>query len=89
MIKPYSIMHASSNLPSLRLTISAPGFYRSRQDGGALTSRRQKRERVLIHEIRAYEAAAAATAASKTDRPLLKNRTISVLSPAIAGVPLS
>jgi hypothetical protein len=43
----------------------------------------------LIYEIRVYEAAAAVRAAGKTDGPFLKSRMVSVLPPAIAGLPLS
>jgi hypothetical protein len=134
------------------LTISAPGFYVFGKAAGA-TSCRQERERVLIYEIRVYEAVegradamrrrfadkvattffprhgielvgaftapvedsrltymtrfadddarktawaafaadpewAAVKAASETDGPLLKNQIVSVLSPAISGLPL-
>jgi hypothetical protein len=44
---------------------------------------------VLIDEIRVHEAAAAVRAAGEINGPFLKNRMISVLSPAIAGLPLS
>jgi hypothetical protein len=137
----------------LRLTISAAGFYRFLQRRRVLSSCRQKWERVLIYEIRVYEAAegradamrrrfrdhvvtqffprhgiellgvftapvedgrltymtrfadedarkkawaafaadpewAAVKAASETEGPLLKSQTVSVLSPAVAGLPL-
>jgi hypothetical protein len=136
----------------LCLTISAPGFYVFGKAAVA-TSCRQERERVLIYEIRVYEAVegradamrrrfadnvattffprhgielvgafkapvedgrltymtrfadedarkkawasfaadpewAAVKAASETDGPLLKNQIVSVLSPAISGLPL-
>jgi hypothetical protein len=43
-------------------------------------------ERGLIYEIRVPEWAAV-KASSETDGPLLKNQVVSVLSPAIAGLP--
>jgi len=141
-----------SDCLSLCLTISAAGFYRFGQGSGS-HKLPAKRERVLIYEIRVYEAAegraeamrrrfvdnvaarffprhgielvgaftapdedgrltymtrfadeaarkkawaafaadpewAAVKAASEPDGPLLKNQTVSVLSPAIAGLPL-
>jgi hypothetical protein len=135
------------------LTLSGGGFYRLLQGGGSRQAVGGKRERVLIYEIRVYEAAegradamrrrfcdkvatkffprhgidlvgvftapvedgrltymtrftdedarkkawaafgadpewAALKAASETEGPLLKNQVISVLSPAMTGLPL-
>lgn len=146
-------MQNSSDCLSLCLTISVARFYRSLQGSGSRQAVRELWERVLIYEIRVYEAAegradamrrrfrdkvattffprhgiellgaftapdedgrltymarfadedarkkawasfaadpewAAVKAASETDGPLLKQQTVSVLSPAIAGLPL-
>jgi hypothetical protein len=135
------------------LTASGRGFYRPRQGGGSDKLSVEKWERVLIYEIRVYEAAegradamrrrfcdnvatkffprhgielvgvftapaedgrltymtrfadedarkkawaafgadpewAALKAATETEGPLLKNQVISVLSPAMTGLPL-
>jgi hypothetical protein len=61
----------------LRLTISGRGFYRSNQGSGS-TSCPQQWERVLNGPIRIPEAAKACSG----------NTMLSVLLPAIAGLPL-
>src|SRR5664280_873418 len=51
------MVHISPNCLSLRLTISARRFYRRRLRQRFPTSCRRRWERVLIYEIRVYEAA--------------------------------
>jgi hypothetical protein len=62
----------------LRLTISAPGFYRYAQGSGLLQAAREAWERVLIHQIRVSEAA----------EDCNETEIVSLPSPALNGLPL-